>query len=244
MSQNILPCLGCFHCWVVAPGQCVHPDAMGGLLEQVLDADVLVCATPIYYFSMSSVMKMFFERTFPLTKPGTAHPAAGLTRNSIRHPERWRGKKIITLVTGALRDLEVYRPANETFKLIADSLDLELGGQLTRPEAYLLDYPLSKPKTLKRIEAAFVQAGKEAGATGRLTAATMAEASLPLSPGAEHFRTYSNVLLAAGDDDGRGRPGAVAGAGACGIRRAHPDAGDGALSGSARRRPAAGRPAI
>jgi NAD(P)H-dependent FMN reductase/putative sterol carrier protein len=192
-SQNILPCLGCFHCWVVTPGQCVHPDAMEGLLEQVLDADVLVCATPIYYFSMSSVMKMFFERTFPLAKPGTVPSGLGLSRNSIRYPERWRGKKIITLVTGALRDPEVYRPANETFKLIADSLDLELGGQLTRPEAYLLDYPLSKPKTLKRIEAAFVQAGKEAGATGRLTAATMAEASLALSPDAEHFRTYSNV---------------------------------------------------
>ena len=192
-SQNILPCLGCFHCWVVAPGQCVHPDAMDGLLEQVLAADVLVCATPIYYFSMSSSMKMFFERTFPLAKPGLVPSGRGLTRNSIRFPERWRGKKIITLITGALRDLEVYRPANETFQLIADSLDLELGGQLTRPEAYLLDYPLSKPKTLKRIEAAFVQAGKEAGTTGRLSAKTMEEASLPLSPSAEHFRTYSNL---------------------------------------------------
>ena len=192
-TQNILPCLGCFHCWVVAPGQCVHPDAMDGLLEQVLDADVLVCATPIYYFSMSSSMKMFFERTFPLAKQGLVPSGRGLTRNSIRYPERWQGKKIITLITGALRDLEVYRPANETFQLIADSLDLELGGQLTRPEAYLLDYPLSKPKTLKRIETAFVQAGKEAGTTGRLSATTMAEASLPLSPSAEHFRTYSNL---------------------------------------------------
>jgi NAD(P)H-dependent FMN reductase len=195
-AQNILPCLGCFHCWLVAPGQCIHPDAVDDLLDQMLDADVLVCATPIYYFSMSSSMKMFFERTFPLAKQGLVPSGRGLTRNSIRYPERWQGKKIITLVTGALRDLEVYRPANETFQLIADSLDLELGGQLTRPEAYLLDYPLSKPKTLKRIEAAFIQAGKEAGTTGRLTAKTMTDASLPLSPSAEHFRTYSNLYWA------------------------------------------------
>ncbi len=107
-SQNILPCLGCFHCWVVAPGQCVHPDAMEGLLEQVLDADVLVCATPIYYFSMSSVMKMFFERTLSAGQTGhSSRRARGWSRNSIRYPERWRGKKIITLVTGALRDPEV-----------------------------------------------------------------------------------------------------------------------------------------
>ena len=195
-AHDILPCLGCFHCWVVAPGQCVHPDAMDGLLDQVLDADVLVCATPIYYFSMSSSLKMFFERTFPLAKPGLVPSGRGLTRNSIRYPERWQGKKLITLVTGAMRDLEMYRPANETFQLIADSLDLELGGQLTRPESYLLDYPLSKPRTLKRIEAAFVEAGREAGTTGRLSATTMAEAALTLSPSAEHFRTYSNFYWA------------------------------------------------
>lgn len=195
-AREILPCLGCFHCWLAAPGQCVHPDAMDGLLEQVLAADVLVCATPIYYFSMSSSLKMFFERTFPLAKQGFVPSGRGLLRNSVRYPDRWQGKKLITLVVGALRDLGVFRPANETFQLIADSLDLELGGQLTRPEAYLLDYALSKPKTLKRIEAAFIQAGREAGATGRLSEKTMLEASLPLSPSAEHFRTYSNLYWA------------------------------------------------
>jgi hypothetical protein len=169
---------------------------VGALLERVLDADALVCATPIYYYSMSSYLKAFFERTFPLATPGLVPSGRGLTRNSLRHPDRWRGKKMITLVTGALREPEAYRPANETFQLIADSLDLELGGQLTRPESHLLDYPLSKPKTLKTITAAFVQAGRETGATGRLSAATMRDASLPLSVDSKHFRDYSNVYWA------------------------------------------------
>ena len=115
-------------------------------------------------------------------------------RNSTRYPEQWRGKKLITIVTGALRDPELYRPANETFQLIADGLDLQLGGQLTRPESYLLDYPLSKPKTLKMIETAFIQAGREAGSAGRLSADTIAAAASVLAVSDEHFRVYSNIF--------------------------------------------------
>ena len=65
-----------------------------------------------------------------------------------------------------------------------------------RPESYLLDYPLSKPKTLKRIETAFIQAGREAGTTGRLSPETMSAAALPLAVDSEHFCTYSNLYWA------------------------------------------------
>jgi putative NADPH-quinone reductase/putative sterol carrier protein len=195
-TRSLLPCLGCYHCWLTTPGQCVHGDDMGELLEQVLGADVLVCATPMYHFSMSSCLKVFFERTFPLLKQGLTPSGLGRTRNSLRYPDRWRGKRLVTLIAGALRDPEAFRPANETFRLIADSLDLELGGQLTRPESYLIDYPFSKPKTLKRIRAAFVRAGQETGTTGRLAPQTMVEAALPLSTDEERFRIYSNLYWA------------------------------------------------
>ena len=195
-EQNILPCLGCYHCWIITPGQCVHADGMAALLEQVLEADVVVCATPLYYYSMSSALKVFFERTFPLTREGLTRSARGGLRNNTRYPERWQGKRLITIITGAFKDLEMFRPANETFQLIADGLNLEIGGQLTRPESYLLDYPLSKPKTLKRVEAAFIQAGREAGTAGRLSPETISAASLPLAADAEHFRAYSNIYWA------------------------------------------------
>ena len=195
-ERRILPCLGCYHCRLITPGKCVHEDDMSALLERVLEADVLVCATPLYYYSMSSTLKAFFERTFPLTREGLSPSARGGLRNNIRHPDRWKGKRLITIIAGALNDINVFRPANETFQLIADSIDLELGGQLTRPESYLLDYPLSKPKALKRIEAAFIQAGREAGLTRRLSPETQSAASLPLAADLEHFRAYSNIYWA------------------------------------------------
>ena len=192
-SRRFELCDGCYHCWVATPGQCVHSDGMSELLERVLACEVLVCATPLYYYSMSASLKTFFERTFPLTAPGLVRSRAGLSRNRIRYPERWQGKKMVTIVAGALHDPEVFRPVNETFRLIADSLDFELVGQLTRPGACLLDFPLSKPMTLKRIEAAFVQAGRETVRAGRVTQETSEAAGASLASSAEGDQTMSKL---------------------------------------------------
>ena len=187
------PCLGCYHCWLVKPGQCVHHDPMETLLPVILEADVLVCATPVYYFAMSSQLKNLFERTFPLTTEGLETSKMGILRNRLREPAKWSEKTFISIAVGALRAREAYEPINQTFRLIADTLDMELGGQLTRPESHLLPYKLSKPMTLKRVESAFLKAGHEAGSTGKLAAKTMADAELLLSPDENYFRTYSNI---------------------------------------------------
>jgi multimeric flavodoxin WrbA/putative sterol carrier protein len=193
-SREIKHCLGCYYCWLTKPGVCVHHDPMEELLPLILESQVLVCATPVYYFAMSSYLKTFFERTFPLTTEGLETSALGLLRNQVRYPEQWVGKKFISIAVGALRALEAYEPLNQTFRLIADTLDMELGGQLTRPESHLLPYRLSKPMTLKRVESAFVRAGREAGTTGRLSAKSVEDAALPLSPDGTYFRTYSNIF--------------------------------------------------
>ncbi|MFM2295928.1 MAG: hypothetical protein RLZZ350_2341 [Verrucomicrobiota bacterium] len=187
------PCLGCYYCWLVKPGECVHHDPMEKLLPEILAADLLVCATPVYYFGMSSQLKNFFERTFPLSMGGLETSRMGILRNRMREPGQWTHKKFISITVGALREREAYEPTNQTFRLIADTMDMELGGQLTRPESHLLPYKLSKPITLKRVEAAFYQAGVEAGTSGKLSKKTMADAELPLSPDEKYFRTYANI---------------------------------------------------
>jgi multimeric flavodoxin WrbA/putative sterol carrier protein len=192
-EQALKPCLGCYHCWLVTPGQCVHHDPMEQLLPVILEADVLVCATPVFYFAMSSYLKIFFERTFPLATHGLETSRMGIFRNRLREPARWANKKFISITVGALRAREAYEPINQTFRLIADTLDMELGGQLTRPESHLLPYKLSKPMTLKRVESAFLKAGREAGTNGKLSARTMADAELLLAPDEKYFRAYSNI---------------------------------------------------
>ena len=205
-ALSIEPCVGCYRCWVVHPGLCIHGDAMAGLLQAVVESQVIVCATPLYFFSMSSYLKVFLERLLPLSAQGLEKSKLGLHRNRIRYPGKWARKCLITIVTGTLPDLAAYENIQAAFRLIADTLDMELGGQLIRPESYLLPYRLSKPRTLKRVEAAFSNAGREAGATGRLSAKTVADAGLRLATDDDQFRNsceiYWKHAMAAGASAG------------------------------------------
>ncbi len=62
MSLNF--CKGCFYCRT--HGECVIKDDVNALLSVVQNADVLVFATPIYYYEMSGQLKTFLDRLNPL----------------------------------------------------------------------------------------------------------------------------------------------------------------------------------
>ncbi|MDT8718822.1 flavodoxin family protein [Clostridium sp. 19966] len=65
-EKKIKHCLGCFTCWTKTPGECIHKDDMKELLNKILEADVMVYATPLYYFTVSGLMKDFMDRMLPL----------------------------------------------------------------------------------------------------------------------------------------------------------------------------------
>lgn len=47
-------------------GACVQRDDTAEILEKMLTADVIVLATPVYFYSMSAQMKMLIDRTVPV----------------------------------------------------------------------------------------------------------------------------------------------------------------------------------
>lgn len=47
-------------------GTCVLKDDMGGILSLLQKADVLVLATPVYFYGISAQMKTFIDRTYPI----------------------------------------------------------------------------------------------------------------------------------------------------------------------------------
>lgn len=57
-------CKGCLACLKL--GRCVIPDDAAEIVSKMHDADVLVFATPVYYYSVSGQLKTMLDRANPL----------------------------------------------------------------------------------------------------------------------------------------------------------------------------------
>ena len=63
-NKNIRFCTGCLTCQKT--GRCVIKDDVTDIMDSVLNADVVVWATPIYYYEMSGQMKTLIDRLNPM----------------------------------------------------------------------------------------------------------------------------------------------------------------------------------
>ena len=62
-AKKINFCLGCGVC--NATGKCIQKDDMAELLQKMVAADVIVLASPVYYYGKNGQMKTFIDRTVP-----------------------------------------------------------------------------------------------------------------------------------------------------------------------------------
>lgn len=59
-NKDIKYCLGCYAC--VKSKRCFQKDDFNYVLEKIEKADVIVFATPVYFYSMSGQLKVFIDR--------------------------------------------------------------------------------------------------------------------------------------------------------------------------------------
>lgn len=57
---KIHPCTGCIHCGYEGP--CVQKDDVEEIRKKILGADMLVFATPLYYYGISAQLKTLIDR--------------------------------------------------------------------------------------------------------------------------------------------------------------------------------------
>ena len=57
---DLHPCTGCIHCGYEGP--CAQRDDMEIFRRQILEADMMVFVTPVYYFGMSAQLKILVDR--------------------------------------------------------------------------------------------------------------------------------------------------------------------------------------
>ena len=61
-GMDIKPCDACEACRTNNSGDCIIEDDMQELYLKLREADALVIASPIYYFTMSAQTKLFLDR--------------------------------------------------------------------------------------------------------------------------------------------------------------------------------------
>ena len=61
-EKNISMCTGCYFCKNHG-GRCVFNDDMGDILQKIIDCDVLVLSSPVYFYSISAQLKAVIDRT-------------------------------------------------------------------------------------------------------------------------------------------------------------------------------------
>jgi multimeric flavodoxin WrbA len=84
-GMDIRPCTNCDACLQKDGPFCVFDDDMRPLYRQFIEADLVVLATPIYWWCISAQLKLFIDRLYGL--------------NFAEHPERYRGKKVVLVFT-------------------------------------------------------------------------------------------------------------------------------------------------
>lgn len=66
MDQTLQFCKGCLACQNTKTGHCVMQDDADRIVTKMAKADVIVFATPVYFYEMSGQMKTLLDRTNPL----------------------------------------------------------------------------------------------------------------------------------------------------------------------------------
>lgn len=98
-TSKIAYCTGCGAC--MNTNRCVIQDDMAGILEKMVSADVLVFATPVYFYTMDAQMKTLIDRT-------------------VARYQEMTGKEIYYIITAADTSREAMQKTLDGFRGFAD----------------------------------------------------------------------------------------------------------------------------
>lgn len=67
--KNIKGCMACEYCRTKEKGICIQKDDMQEIYPEILSADMVVFASPIYYFTLSAQLQAVIHRTYAIDIP-------------------------------------------------------------------------------------------------------------------------------------------------------------------------------
>ncbi|HOO07912.1 MAG TPA: flavodoxin family protein [Ruminococcus sp.] len=114
-DYNVNPCIGCNSCFVREGNKCFQDDDMVKIYEKLRNADIVVIASPVYFYGISAQLKAIVDR---LHTP---------MRNTFHI------KKLGLLLVGAVQLPNLFDPILMQHQMVLDFFELEsIGTVLVR----------------------------------------------------------------------------------------------------------------
>ena len=114
---KIKECNGCHACW--DGKECSKHDDMNGLFEKVIECDVIIFGTPVYWYGPTALMKAFIDRFVYFNSP--------------KNREKIKGKIAVLAVPFEEDTLETARPLVLMFEKSLEYLEMDLSDQILVP---------------------------------------------------------------------------------------------------------------
>ena len=111
-DYKVSPCMGCNVCFVSKDNTCAQKDDMTIIYEKMAHADMLVIASPVYFYGLSAQLKTVIDRC----------------HNPIR--DTFRIKKMALLLVGAATLSELFDSILTEYQLCLNFFKLEDAGRV------------------------------------------------------------------------------------------------------------------
>ncbi len=161
-KKKVNYCIGCYTCWTKTPGVCVHKDDMTlELFPKWLESDIVVYASPLYYYGINAEMKAFIERTLPILVPYLKRG-----KGKTGHPLRSKFPKAVFVSVAGFPDDSVFDALRNWVKTV---FGLGLMAEIYRPAAESMVFSGRRDIILDAV----TEAGKEIIEKGCVSLSTM-----------------------------------------------------------------------
>ena len=174
IDKHIEYCSGCFAC-MRNSGICFHDDDMRGILEMILESDLLLFSFPLYCYGMPAPLKALMDRTLPLSS--MAMRKTGERYEHIGQADFSHLRYLMICGCGFPNSRHNFEPAVEQFKLMFP----ENCTIITVPESPMFSTPEAATVTIPRLELVRL-AGKQFAETGMIVDSLLSEISSPMIP--------------------------------------------------------------
>lgn len=186
IEKHIEFCSGCFSC-MKNGGNCIHKDDMKGILEEILQSDLLIFSYPLYCYGMPAPLKALIDRTMPLSS--MAMQKVEGRYEHVSQADFSHLKYVMICGCGFPNSRQNFEPAVAQFKLCFPRNHTII----TVPESPMFN-ALEMELVIKPRLELIRQAGNQYAKTGKIEAELMAKITSPMIPEDEYAKIVNGEI--------------------------------------------------